>query len=472
MSEYLLHQTSSTDVGRPLEVEKIGGAGSRDAAAMLENVSRIAGNEALAAVVVSGPGGHAGRVTDLAIDGVNAFQRGEDHSRYFKEGAERLVAHAEPLGKNAVRIAIETAKSMEQGLLDGSGFGWVVMRPELYQAEMYGHLLEESGVHTRLLNPTPWIRRDGYGAIDLATSIGGLAAQLNPNVLTILPGTPGVDSDLRVVPVTPNLRGYTDVAGMVVAEALQQNTNGQPVIYRIIKDGVSGILRMPPGLGRKPGVTPNLSVVEAETLGAAGNKVVHPTVLELLQQSDVRLLVCSGQPGEAAGTIVTRQRAIQEGESVAGIALQDVVAYTVNDIRMEHQQGVVEDIAGTFRVFGVPLIDAVTGRGVVRIYISKAFHDVRQSELQAAFAEKYGDRLTLQGAEADDGLTIVALAGEALATDDVLRVEVMGQAVRTGKNLGIGGIDFWSSPNRNAIYLPIPTKRVNEYAVATYDQFF
>ena len=187
---------------------------------------------------------------------------------------------------------------MGHGLLDGRGSGWVTMGPERYQAGLYVYLLGQAGIRAMYLDPSPWVRRGIQGGIDLHESTGGLSRQLDPTVLAVMPGTPGVDDSLRVVPVTPNLRGYTDVTGMVVATAYQQVAADGSVVYRIIKDDVPGILRMPPGLGRVSELAPVLSIVEAETLGAAGNGVVHPTVLELLQRSSVTLKIGSGSTGE------------------------------------------------------------------------------------------------------------------------------------------------------------------------------
>jgi aspartokinase len=474
MSEQVIGSATPERDAQPIFVDKIGGAGSKDVESMLVNVDRVADNDAIAALVVSGPGGPAGRVTNLAISGVNAFRLGQDHRQPFAEIAARLIAHAEPLGKQAVSLATGATEDMKQGLLDGRGSGWVTMGPERYQAGLYVYLLGEAGIQATYLDPTAWVRRDTQGAIDLGKSAGFLSRRLDPSGLTVSPGTPGVDESLRVVPVTPSLRGYTDVTGMVVAAAYQQVAD-RPVVYRIIKDDVSGILRMPPGISRDPefapALAPALSIVEAETLGVAGNGVVHPTVLELLQQSNITLKVGSGRTGEN-GTVISRKRNPAGLETIVGIALQEVVAFAFDDISMEHRSGVLADIATTFEGLDVPILDMITGKGTVKAYTTKLNHDEVGAELADTFTEKYGNRIRVQGVEAGSGLTIVTVVGEAMATDSSLLASVISDVTHSGNAVGIATIDFWPSPNRNAIYVVVPTDAAKRFAVAIYDQFF
>jgi aspartokinase len=179
-------------------------------------------------------------------------------------------------------------------------------------------------------------------------------------------------------------------------------------------------------------------------------------------------LVCSGK-ANGDGTVIERRREVSNDETIVGIALQEAVSYTINDIRMEHENGVVEHIAGKL---GVPLVDVTTGKGVVRAYITKANHDARRADLQEAFTNEYGDRFALRGEREENRLSIVTLVGEALARNTAILAKITNKAVNIGHENGIEVFDFWPSPNHNAVYLTVPTNDVNSYAVAAYDDFF
>ena len=460
-------------------VDKTGGAGSADAEAMFQNVARVLA-DGVSAIVVSGPGGETGRVTEFALAAVEGAKAGEDDGGIFGDITERLVAHAAEIGSDypeAESIAINTAIEMRRGLRDGRGAGWVAMGPERYQARIYELLLGKAGVSdVELVNPTQSIRRDRQGAIDLPVSVRLLSRRLgNPNAVYVMPGTPGVDEHLQTVPVTPAVRGFSDPAGLVVAAALQEARGGH-VVYRNIKGAkIPGILRMPPGLGVKPEVTPQLSVVEAGVLGAGGNSIVHTTVLDLLQQTgNVSLEVCSGIPGEV-GTKVLRDREIGSTETIAGLALQQVVALIVSDLQMEHRKGVVAGIAKAFSDHDVPLSDLETGYGTVAAYVAKS--DYEQQGAQVAtrlLSDQYGDAFRVHGVsndENDEELTVITLVGEAMAISGLLRADVQRDAVRAASNLGIDP-RFWPSPHGNAVYLEVPTARANDVAAAVYGQHF
>ena len=465
----------SEQLGQPRIVEKIGGAGSADETSVMANVNRMLGEENLWGVVVSGPGGEKyGRLTESTLGLVDAFMKDEDHMSRLDEIEERLEEHAEPFGQAGRQLAEDAITELRAGLYDGRGAGWAVMLPERYAMRLYGHLLEQGGRQAQMFNPTPWVRRDARGAIDLATSTRGLSRQFDgfdPNALIVMAGTPGVDQQGRVMTVTTELRGYSDAAGMAVAHALQASSD-RPVIYRIIKDDVSGILRMPPGLGREPAIASRLSVVEAATLGVAGNNVVQPAVLDLLQQSDVQLQVCSGDSNGEDGTIIERHRPIEAGERIAGIALQEVVAYTVADIRMEHQTGVMADVASRLKSQGVPLLDVVTGLGVITTYVTATSHAASENRLSASFDQEYGDTFSLRGSTEADGFSIVTLVGEAMVEDLRLRAAVENDALRIGYENDIAIGASWASPNNNAVYLTVPNTQVKSYAQAAYDEFF
>jgi aspartokinase len=288
----------------------------------------------------------------------------------------------------------------------------------------------------------------------------------------VVPGSPGSDSNLRTVPVTPELRGYSDPTGMVVAEALQQQSGDRRVVYRIIKDDVPGILRMPPGLGRDPAIASRLNVVEAGTLSAGGNEVVHPVVLELLQQSNVRLLVCSGESDEEDGTVIEQDRLIEAGERIAGIALQEVVSYVVNDIRMEHQAGVVANVMDAFSANDVPLVDVVTGRGIISTYLTAANHAANSNRLRDMLSGQYGETFTVRGDSEDDGISIVTLVGEAMSQDLGAHASAVSDALNIGLDHNIAIGPYWPSPNSDAIYITVPTRDAARYACAAYDRFF
>ena len=454
-------------------VDKIGGAGSQDEPSVQANVMRSAGNDQLGALVVSGPGGPAGRVTNLALAAVEVFAVGGDFTPQFDEIQERLHAHAEPFGQHAVRIAETTAHEMHSGMIDGRGLGWVVMGPERYMAEVYANQLQEAGRETTVVNPTAWMQRDRRGALDLQISARGLSHQLSRHALNVIPGSPGSDSSLRTVPVTPGLRGYTDITGMVVAESLQQQSEGRQVVYRIIKDDVPGILRMPPGHGRATkdiAVASRLNVIEAGTLSAGGNAVVHPVVLDLLQQSNVRLQVCAGESNGQDGTVIERHRPIEASERIAGIAMQEVVSYDINDIRMEHQTGVVSSVTDAFSAHDVPLVDVVTGRGIIISYLTVANHAANNG-LYDTLSEQYGETFSVRGGSEDDSVSIVTLVGEAMSQDFAAYASTISDALSIGLENDIA-IKLWPSPNSDAIYVVVPTNDADRYAREVYDRFF
>jgi aspartokinase len=260
---------------------------------------------------------------------------------------------------------------------------------------------------------------------------------------------------------------------MVVAEALQLQSGDRQVVYRIVKDDVPGILRMPPGHGRDISdidIASRLSVVEAVILSAGGNDVVNPVVFDFLQQSNVRLQVCSGESDGQDGTVIERARLIEAGERVAGIAMQEVMSYDINDISMEHRTGVVANIAGAFSAHGVPLVDVATGEGVIKSYLTVSNHDAN-NKVHDALSEEYQDKFSVRGGSEDSGISIVTIVGEAMAQD----LAVQASAINDVMNIGIENnidIDIRLSPNRNVIYVNVPTKDANRYACLAYDCFF
>ena len=130
------------------------------------------------------------------------------------------------------------------------------------------------------------------------------------------------------------------------------------------------------------------------------------------------------------------------------------------------------DVTATFEGLGVPILDMVTGKGAIRAYITKSNYDVRQAELAHAFAGKYGDQIKLQGAEDGNGLSVVTVVGEAMATDNILLANVVSDVIHAGNSVGIDTVGFWPSPNCSAIYAVVPTDSAKRFAVAVYDQFF
>jgi aspartokinase len=459
----------------PLYSDKIGGAGLATATHVDALVARVQTDMdgRIAALTVSGPGGVAGRVTELALEAVDAQQNNLGHvaRQTIDDIGDRLVTHGTTYGRPAREFAKQVTDRMRAELF-APNFkqGNVIRGGECYSALLTTYALRQAGVPAELIDITKNIHRDPYGAIQLERSAREIAARLKPGIRYVIPGSPGVDSNGRVMDVTPDMRGFTDFTGRVFSEALPLMYPNRPIVYRVIKeDKIRGILRMPPDYGDTE-VAPYLSDTETETLARSGNNVVHPTAVELSKYSQVPMQVKNSDPTNP-GTIIMCDRPLQPGELLAGIAVEPVVTFSVEDLRMEHQSDVAGTIYHSIGKLGVRFSDLKTGVGVVEGYLSRATYEANQAVIERTMAQQ-GIRYSVQGdGDKDEAMkSIVTLVGDAMDRDKSVLSDVMAVVPEVNKQTGTYPDTFWHA--KSALHIVLSTAGTYAYVVAAHDKFF
>jgi len=445
-----------------LLVEKIGGAGSGSVAAIQANIARLSKVKPPFILVVSAPGGPAGRITDELIRLTELHAAKRPLSRQISKLRARFNSLAAPFA--ATELAEGTIKEIEASLGSKLGYSYSVRQGDDFTAKLYAQLLQAAGQPAKYVDILKAMQLNPHGRINVDITYKRLFDLLKDNEVSVVSGHPGLEVSGRVAEVSLH-RGYTDVTGMAVAASFDRA--GYAVTYELSKEDVNGVLRANPSLVKDPGTMPTINVAELETMSIGGAQVVKTEVANLLEPTGVKLLVHNPKQ-TAPGTVVVSNRPVRGSELAGGIANKPVVEIKLNQRNIDNQPGIIADFAKIFKDLKIAILEAVTTSGSMTFYIALPIFKHNQAALKSAIA-KFGYESAVEFAER----AMVVLVGEALRNDAKTMQafeRIMKAAHKHRPALNI--VSFWNNDKEPSIYIVVPKSQEAAFVNLLYKVFF
>lgn len=447
---------------KTIVIEKIGGSASATNEQIAANVAKFARYKSGHILVVSGPGGTEGRLTDELILLTEFAQAQKSTASQLSKVEARLQSFSRHFNvTEAERITMANIKS---GLAARKDYSRVIREGDEFAARLYQELLTQAGSPAVYVDIANAILLDVHGNIDRKATYKKLVKLIDPNVVTIVSGHPGVNVDGTFANVALR-RGYTDTTGMVIAAAFDEA--GFNVTFDLTKDDVPGILRAHPNLVDNPEVIPTISIAELETMSISGAQVVKDEVAGLLEGTGVKLKV-HNPSSSSAGTVVVNTRTVGKNELAVGIANKSVIEIKLNQRHIDDQPGAIADFARVFKELRISIKEAVTTSDSISFYISSGVYRYRANDFRKA--------IKILGHEAVVTYTkrnMIVLVGEALRADKnkLKAIEKIISSVR--KSNGKLSIDsFWNNDKEPSIYLVVSDASAAAFVKMLYSQFF
>lgn len=456
--------------GNNIIVEKIGGGGSQDAASIIQNAERFAGEPDLMGVAFSGPGGRFGRATERMIQLTDQHRDDQDYDDVLEAAEEQFTAIAEGVGN--LGIAHATMDEIRDALDQGYGYSWIRMRPEFFTRRAYDYVLNEAGVRTNLVNPVNSVFVTSNGRLDVPRTYRGLQREMRPDALNLLVGFAARRDDLTMDNMA---RGSTDLVGAAASGALKAQYPDREVVYILRKDDVKGIMRVSPKVYDGAEIADELSTGEVEALALGGSEVVYSAVLKLIDSTwsegngvimDVRNTFDTAHSGTRV--VPAAMRRDDPTRPIAGIASQAVDAYKWVDPAANDVPGSVASVSRVFADHGVSITDVQTGQGgVIETYVpSDKAREHQQLEKDLQALNNGAARVRI-----DKDHQLVVVVGDALRESRAyLDVIANISALATARNVNIGSLNHIDGePN---ISFTVPAGSANDFMRTIYKAYF
>lgn len=442
-------------------VEKIGGSATSSAEQIQQNVRRFAERQGPYTLVVSGPGGTFGRLTDDLIDLTEQNAKGKDITQQLDAIGQRLEKLAQSLGADEVVTTV--LESIKRGLAKNHDASWVIRQGDEFSALLYAQLMQTASIDAQYVDINECIWLDEYGNIDRRKSSAQLLKVLDPKKINVVAGHPGLHTSGSMADVKVR-RGYTDTTGMMIAAAFDDA--GLEATYELSKDDVEGILRAHPSIVDSPTIIPEISVAELETMSIGGAQVVKDEVAGLLDGTDVELKV--HKPGSfAAGTKVVNTRNVSKDELAIGIANKEVTEIKLNQRNIDDKPGAIADFASVFKQLGISIREAITTSDTVTFYISANVYKYRRDDFEQA--------IKLLGHEAAvtyETRELIILVGEALR-ENSKALKAMQRVLGLSANSdSLNIVSFWNNDEEPSVYLVLPYGQAKSFINKLYKELF
>jgi aspartate kinase len=184
---------------------------------------------------------------------------------------------------------------------------------------------------------------------------------------------------------------------------------------------VDGMLTADPRIVPDPYVVPHLSFAEASELAYFGAKVLHPATIQPAVSRNIAVRILNSHRPHARGTLITGQRPESSRPLTAIASKQGVTVVSITSTRMLMAHGYLRRLFEVFERWKTA-VDVVTTSEVT---VSVTIDDRRRLPSIVEALSQFAD------VDAEHGMAIVCVVGEALQTDP----QLIGQVLQ-----GVGAI--------------------------------
>lgn len=395
-------------------------------------------------VVVSAPGKeNAGdtKVTDMLF----ACHELVAQEASFDEAFKRVELRFETIGRDLQLHTSVTGwlDSVYRGIQNGNEKDWIVSRGEWLMARTFASFMGGSFADAANL-----IRLQQNGQVDPIT-YQLIAEQLNGNnTLYVIPGFYGAENRKkywlfgpRAIKIFP--RGGSDITGAIIARGVNAS------LYENWTD-VDGFNAADPRIVVNPQTIPHITYAEVREMGYGGAGVLQRDTVRPVFEARIPINIRNSSNPSHPGTLITRTREIQNGETVIGIAGRDgFTSFQVEKFGMNEEVGIAGRVLEPFRRNEIPFEHGPTGFDSMSVIASEDQFNGREGQIIAEIQNQVQpDRISVVR-----NLGLVCVAGEGIAkraseVSDMLfytlremGIEVKTISYRTEGNSIIVGID-------------------------------
>lgn len=268
----------------------------------------------------------------------------------------------------------------------------IVATGELLSTFMFNRLLQQEGLHARLLPALDFMRIDGHNEPDnfyIKQNLTRLIETAEPADIYITQGFICLDAEGQI---TNLQRGGSDYTATIIGAAIEANE------VQIWTD-IDGFHNNDPRYVNDTQALSYLSYDEAAELAYFGAKILHPQTVMPVRQLDIPLRLKNTMAPQAHGTLITNQI---HGEGIKAIAAKDgITAIKIKSVRMLLAHGFLKQVFEVFERYETSIDMVTTSEVAVSLTIDNTTHLEAITEALEKFAT----------VEIDDYMSIVCLVG-------------------------------------------------------------
>lgn len=268
----------------------------------------------------------------------------------------------------------------------------IVANGELLSTFMFSRLLQQEGLHARLLPALDFMRIDSHNEPDnfyIKQNLTRLIETAEPADIYITQGFICLDAEGQI---TNLQRGGSDYTATIIGAALEADE------VQIWTD-IDGFHNNDPRYVNDTKALAHLSYDEAAELAYFGAKILHPQTVMPVCQLDIPLRLKNTMAPQAHGTLITNQI---HGEGIKAIAAKDgITAIKIKSVRMLLAHGFLKQVFEVFERYETSIDMVTTSEVAVSLTIDNTTHLEAITEALEKFAT----------VEIDDYMSIVCLVG-------------------------------------------------------------
>lgn len=254
-------------------------------------------------------------------------------------------------------------------------------------------------------------------------------------------------------------RGGTDTAAAIVANKINAK------LIKNIKD-VNGVAKGPPKVIGHDKVAYNSSLTyqEIRELALGGSEVLQTDTVVYLFHSGIPVLVMSGKvdgpnnpfdPNSHTGTLITRERDVDQNERVVGITGKaGYLTFRIFKVGMDDMKGIGSDVYGVLKKDKISYVRTLDQTDTISVTVAEIYREKTEKVIYDLAAKIHPDSITVE-----NNLGMISMVGQGLQNDDG---EILLRAVAALRDANIK-IRLTSYPDqRTSFTLGVDSERVNE----------